>query len=528
MGDKAGKFLASAFALLFSVAAQAQQGNYTDVSADLVQGIGLQDTANRAHENADAYWENKPGHGTGQRDGSDEDLSAGEAVTEIYTNATLNRDKVNPQALDIVEVTLAVIDAWPDCEDTFDAVRAAVALQPGRAAEIVANVATKRDCNCSNGGLWVDQRLHDRIRVDMRHYMLDVPQQCSCSQVAMYAGIAGLPENSGFRPDMDEAKKAELVGRMTEKVTNITEWTSAIQNKIGWECGCTEVNIAATMQGIGQDELRDGTYAGLAEKYVEDAGDTGFVVDSFGVVGMHPMEYWGDRQYVSRENSLERKPEVYRGDNLVLDPFSPATEFVPHGDRQFEHLKKHVMTADNVPTDLIISEYIEGWNAASLAKLPAERDPMQRNRVIELYNGSKKTIDLGTDQYFLEIYGPGTATTSVPVENAMRNGEYYKGDSKPRQVIGLNGAIEAGQAYVVAFSDSDEVLTEAADLVTGQLDFKANDTLVVRRLGGEMTLSCRAQAYSYVTTHPALPPIILQSDESSRQRPSEIEVASPN
>ena len=35
------------------------------------------------------------------------------------------------------EVTDAVIDAWPDCEDTFDAVRAAVTLEPQRADEMV-------------------------------------------------------------------------------------------------------------------------------------------------------------------------------------------------------------------------------------------------------------------------------------------------------------------------------------------------------------------------------------------------------
>ena len=75
---------------------------------------------------------------------------------------------------------------------------------PGRADEIVARVAVKRDCNCSNGGIWVDRRLHDRIRVEMRHAMLDVPAQCSCSQVAMYGGISGLPENREFNDEPDD------------------------------------------------------------------------------------------------------------------------------------------------------------------------------------------------------------------------------------------------------------------------------------------------------------------------------------
>lgn len=78
-------------------------------------------------------------------------------------------------ARDIVRVTIAVIDSWPDCEDTFDAVRAAVTLEPLRADEIVAAVAVKRDCNCHNGGIWLDQRVLDRIRVEQRHYVLEAP-----------------------------------------------------------------------------------------------------------------------------------------------------------------------------------------------------------------------------------------------------------------------------------------------------------------------------------------------------------------
>ena len=33
----------------------------------------------------------------------------------IYNHATANRDNVDQLALDIVEVTTAVVDSWPDC-----------------------------------------------------------------------------------------------------------------------------------------------------------------------------------------------------------------------------------------------------------------------------------------------------------------------------------------------------------------------------------------------------------------------------
>ena len=345
--------------LTLSNGLMAKDDNYVHIADDLGKGMELQEVADRAYENADDYWENHPG----PVDGDDETLSAGEAVTAIYSHAN-DQGNVDPLARDIVNVTRAVVDAWPDCQDTFDAVRAAVERMPGRADEIVANIAVKRDCNCSNGGLWLDQRVDNRIRVESRHSILDVPVMCSCSQVAMYAGIAGLPENREFDPAMSDEEKAVIIDRMTERVQVITDRTAALQSMNSWECGCTNINIAASMQGIKQDELRDGTYDGLAEKYAQDTADNGLVVDTFGVVGMYPVSYWGEGDTVSQENVLLRKTQVYRGDNLILDPFNPATEFSSNGYPNLDQLGKHTQSSGSIPTDLFISEYIEGWTEA--------------------------------------------------------------------------------------------------------------------------------------------------------------------
>jgi outer membrane protein OmpA-like peptidoglycan-associated protein len=674
-------YVAGVLAVLAATALQAQEQSYSTIGDDLQRGLPLQEVADRAYQNAEEYWEYAHGHerdghghephaaGTPEyelHDGTDEELSAGEAVTAIYTGANELEVGVDPTSRDIVSVTVAVVDAWPDCEDTFDAVRAAVDLLPNRADEIVANIAVKRDCNCSNGGIWLDQRVHDRIRVEMRHAFLDVPMQCSCSQVAMYAGIAGLPENRAFDEDLSETDKAALARSLTEKVQVITDRAAATQSRNEWECGCTDINIAAAMQGIPHDELRDRAYDGIAEKYAEEAADRGLVVDSFGVVGMHPQNHWGDGEHISRDNVLRRKEEIYRGDNLILDPFHPATEFSAHGDRNFSDVGRHAKAPGEIPTDLFISEYVEGWNEAALES-PAElRDTEERNRVIELYNGSQRTIDLGKDQYYLEIYaGPGTETTTVVTPPALikrtislesdvtfefdksdiraeasedlqkvigalndadifseilivghtcdmgsdaynlalserradsvrdflqqnglkdvtirtegqgeaaprlpntsqanrsRNrrvditfvtregeeiettvsqadpnqprkyeytfllpipptvheveteaagtmaaGEYVEGDMNPRQVIGLNGAIEPGETWVMVFDRSDDRLKEAAQEITGQLNYLPNETLVLRRMGGELAMYCRAHAYAYVNWYPAVP-----------------------
>ena len=694
--------LAGFLSLALSTVSVAQDDDYVHIQADLSGGMGLQEISDRAFENAEDYWEIAHGHvrdghdhephGLGEHDGTDELLSAGEVVAEIYAHAGSHRQSADPRSLDIVQVTIAVVNSWPDCQDTFDAVRSAVNLVPGRADEIVANIAVKRDCNCSTGGIWVDRRVADRIRVEMRHHVLDVPLQCSCSQVAMYAGITGLPENLEFNEDLPEKAKLDLIAQMTEKVTAITDRTAAFQSKNDWECGCTNVNIAASMQGVAQDELREGIYDGLAEKFATEAADTGMVVDSFGIVGLYPMKYWGDDEIISHENSLRRKQEIYQGDYMILDPFHPATEYQAFGNNTYGGLGQHAHTSGYTPTDLFISEYVEGWNEEAMALPVAERRDEQRNRVVELYNGTDRTVDLGDDQYFLGIYaGPGVVKTTTTVEsppllmrrtitlqsdvtfdfdksdirvetsddlkqvikvlnaadiisevlvvghtcnigtdeynqglserransvkdflldagleveviraegrgeaeprvsndtvanrsrnrrieltfttydgseieatvtaadgdtpkrwdytflkamptdvvgetesevivNKMPSGEYVKGDMKPRQVIGLNGAIETGGTFVVVFNDSDEVLTEKADLVTGQLDFLPNETLLVRRLGGEMALNCRAQSYAYVINYPSIPIRILD-DPTPPPPPEDDDVASPN
>jgi outer membrane protein OmpA-like peptidoglycan-associated protein len=695
--------LSGILACSLSFSQETQEEEYLNIADDLGQGLELQDVSDRAYEYAGKYWEYVHGHERDDHDheehgpetleydshdGIDEELSAGEAVTAIYTHAR-QLGNVDRLALDIVNVTIAVIDSWPDCHDTFDAVRSAVQLEPSRADEIVAKVAVKRDCNCSNSGIWLDKRVDNRIRVEARHAILDVPVQCSCSQIAMYAGIAGLPENREFNEELSDEEKVAIVKRMTERVQVITDRTAALQSMNRWECGCSDINIASSMQGIYHDELRDGAYEELARKYAEEAADRGLVVDSFGVVGMYPQNYWGGNALVSHDNVLRRKTEIFRGDNLILDPFHPIAEYTAHGDRNLGHLGQHVHTSGNIPTDLFISEYIDGWNEVALEKPPGERDPEQRNRVLELYNGSDETIDLGKDQYFLEIYaGPPIPVKTVPVvtppalvkktislqsdvtfefdkwdiktevsddlmrvaevlnevdlfseilivghtcdigsdeynlmlsdrradsvrdflqaaglkgvqirteghgekeprlpntskANRSRNrrvditfvtrqdktieatiseagpdtprkfeytwalpvpplvhafegeaassmapGEYTEGDMNPRQVIGLNGAIEAGETWVIAYDQSDDIIKDLANEITAQLDFRPNETLVIRKLGGESALNCRVQGYSYITTYPPLP-FIRYPDPDPPPGPPD-DVASPN
>ena len=78
--NKAARISGAICAIFLSFSAQAQDDNddnYQSIEADLRNGLLLQEVADRAYDNADDYWANNPG----QRDGDDDELSAGEAVT---------------------------------------------------------------------------------------------------------------------------------------------------------------------------------------------------------------------------------------------------------------------------------------------------------------------------------------------------------------------------------------------------------------------------------------------------------------
>jgi hypothetical protein len=121
--------LGGLFALVLSGSLIADD-DYVHVQEDLDKRMELQEISDRAYANAEEYWayihgherdeHDHPEHEEGQpdyndHDGIDEELSAGEAVMAIYNHATANRDNVDQLALDIVEVTTAVVDSWPDC-----------------------------------------------------------------------------------------------------------------------------------------------------------------------------------------------------------------------------------------------------------------------------------------------------------------------------------------------------------------------------------------------------------------------------
>lgn len=110
-----------------------------------------------------------------------------------------------------------------------------------------------------------------------------------------------------------------------------------------------------------------------------------------------------------------------------------------------------------VPTDLFISEYLEGSS---------------NNKAIEIYNGTGGPIDLTAGGYELVQYANGS-----PIPTAS---------------IALNGIVIHGDVFVIAHSAASAGILAAADQTTTALNFNGNDALILRK-GGSTVLDSFGQ-----------------------------------
>jgi CSLREA domain-containing protein len=105
-----------------------------------------------------------------------------------------------------------------------------------------------------------------------------------------------------------------------------------------------------------------------------------------------------------------------------------------------------VRTPESLPTDLFISEYVEGSSS---------------NQAIEIYNATASAINLGTGAYVVQVYRNGSTTPSTSTT--------------------LTGTIAAGGTYVIA--NNLAVLGITPNLSTANLNFNGNDAVVLRKGG---------------------------------------------
>ncbi|WP_319460342.1 lamin tail domain-containing protein [Micromonospora sp. RTP1Z1] len=105
------------------------------------------------------------------------------------------------------------------------------------------------------------------------------------------------------------------------------------------------------------------------------------------------------------------------------------------------------LAASAAPTDLFISEYVEGSS---------------NNKAIELYNGTGAPVDLAAAGYQLQLYFNG-ATTSTNVA--------------------LSGTVAAGDVFVFAASSAAPAILAQADQTYGSALYNGDDAIVLRKGG---------------------------------------------
>jgi len=104
------------------------------------------------------------------------------------------------------------------------------------------------------------------------------------------------------------------------------------------------------------------------------------------------------------------------------------------------------------PTDLFISEYIEGSS---------------NNKSIEIYNGTGSPVNLTTGGYQLRVYANGSSTAAAP--------------------ISLTGTIAAGDVYVVSNNAANAGILAQTDLTSGSVSFNGDDAVALTKNGATGT-----------------------------------------
>jgi predicted extracellular nuclease len=105
--------------------------------------------------------------------------------------------------------------------------------------------------------------------------------------------------------------------------------------------------------------------------------------------------------------------------------------------------------AQAAPTDLFISEYIEGSSF---------------NKAVEIYNGTGSAVDLTAGGYRLELYSNGSAAVS--------------------QSVALSGSLAAGDVFVAAHADANASILAVTDLISSAVANWNGDDAIVLRKGG--------------------------------------------
>ena len=286
-------------------------------------------------------------------DDLDNGLLPVEAVKNAHKNKELSQEVVQQLVdnnVDVIKAVQTVANEWSSCEDTYAAVRKGVQINPDRADEVVAAIATMRGCSCNAQSFWARSRLENRLRPRIQRALVEISSSCSCASAGIEAAIEIVPD------------KAEDMIDAVLRAKNRADTTA----------------------------------------------------DSIGQIGKLPeKKYWGENEVITKDTILVRNVNTCKGDHNEQDEFDPATSWVNINDTNGgdalnynKVLGQHKLLCEEEKKEdtqkeqkeekednkLIISQYIEGQG---------------NNQALELFNGTDESIDLLTNNYQVEVYFHG-------------------------------------------------------------------------------------------------------------------------
>ncbi|NLI41568.1 MAG: hypothetical protein GX421_10390, partial [Caldisericales bacterium] len=185
---------------------------------------------------------------------------------------------------------------------------------------------------------------------------------------------------------------------------------------------------------------------------LQKVSDDSFV-DVIGQIGFDPGTSWGTEPITTIEHTLTRKETICEGDPNGSDAFDPAAEWDAYPQNTFDYLGSHTASCgpqEIFPTDLFISEYIEGSS---------------NNKALEIYNGTGAPIDL--QGYKVVLYANGSTT---PGNTLTWTSETL---------------IPDGDVYVIANPSASAPIMAVADITSNVTFYNGDDAIALQRVSDD-------------------------------------------
>ncbi len=275
----------------------------------------------------------------------------------------------------------------------------------------------------------------------------------------------------------DANAAADITNSANQKVNGLTfKGADAIVLKTGINtspCECSVSTVASAINGIDKDNNNKADVSQTKKDFIkrieqnyENTNVQTSIVDSIGQILVKEGNSKRNRtdKPIVENKTLRRNESTCKGDRTEMDNFVLQNEWQTYAADNFKDSgnfnKKDCMASRK---DLLLSEFVEGTD---------------NNAMIELYNGTDRSINFSTEKYFLEIYNDD--------------------DDKPDQKIFLQGKIENNGVFVIANDDSEKSLKDVSQQVSGKLNLENARAVVLKKVVLPAYQSCYTDIASWL------------------------------